>query len=1137
MIVRDSADFIEETLNSVVDLIDTWVIVDTGSLDNTMEVIRSYFATRGIAGTLAERPWVGFAHNRTEALALSRGHGDYAFMVDADDVMVGSPNFTTLTEPGYLVKFGPNPIFWRTALFRLDCDWEFRGVVHEYAVESKGFIPSQLDGDYHFIFRSLGNRSKDPQKFQRDIDVLLADLVTNPDDRRSYFYLGQSYRNLGEPEPARHWYKKCAELPGWNEETFVACLEVAKLEVVLKYPTDHICSSFEKAWRERPTRCEALVELASFHRTEGRWLEGFEAAQRALDIPFPGQDYLFVDFYSYEWRALDEFAICASQLGHHEIALSACNRLLSKNLIPTHERDRVLWNQTYSMMQLGYPNVLRTEFPPNRQEGPTAHLTFTITTSRRLDLFERTIDALILNCLDHHLISRWICIDDGSSISDRHAMQERYPFFEFIFKDDSDQGHANSMNQLLAMVDTEFWFHCEDDWQFVKSGNHISAALDVLKDNEEILQTIFNRNYAEALEDHNLLGGQIVESKDSHFAYRLHSYMDSQSDEFWELFRKTLGGRTNAHWPGFSLMPSVLRRSSLNKVGAFNPGSGHFEREMALALHADGSLISFLDDITMLNIGKMRKDKSESAPANAYQLLGVEQFSTYPQISVRLLPNWCSSGKLVNLWARQFPTNASWKGMRFVSSGEDADFDLVINHPGSNIAPDHSKTLLVHMEPMEGLPLFGQWGDPANDGVLHFHSREFASNFLEWHLDSNFEELITNHPDKSKDFSTVVSGKRLSPGHHLRLDFIHHLEELGVPIDIFGSDNDEKFNNYQGSLPQFAKDAGLFLYRYTLAVENNSEQNYVTEKLVDGILAECLVFYWGCPNISEFIDPDAYIVLPLDNFARAAQIVTESIATNEYEKRLGSIRRAKRAILNDLQLVPEVSRLVRGQLRLSQTPVHLINLERRPDRLRATLNKFTEKSNSQGLENIQLFPAVDGAELVIDEAIQHMFRGSELPLRPAQTACALSHLALWFELMNGDSEWCLILEDDVSPLPHFTSRLRLLLGQIEDKRNTDLVFLGLHYSEEHLYPDSSVQKLIALNTEGVIGGTFGYLISQQAAKILLGVAHTQGIPCGIDTFILQHLDKIRCTEAVPHLLSSPVARRVEQQIDSDIQYE
>jgi glycosyltransferase involved in cell wall biosynthesis len=84
MIVKNEAHVIARCLASARPLVDAWCIVDTGSSDGTQDKVRELMA--GVPGTLHERPWKNFGHNRSEALELARTEGcDYLLFIDADE--------------------------------------------------------------------------------------------------------------------------------------------------------------------------------------------------------------------------------------------------------------------------------------------------------------------------------------------------------------------------------------------------------------------------------------------------------------------------------------------------------------------------------------------------------------------------------------------------------------------------------------------------------------------------------------------------------------------------------------------------------------------------------------------------------------------------------------------------------------------------------------------------------------------------------------------------------------------------------------------------------------------------------------------------------------------------------------------
>ena len=92
--------------------------------------------------------------------------------------------------------------------------------------------------------------------------------------------------------------------------------------------------------------------------------------------------------------------------------------------------------------------------------------------------------------------------------------------------------------------------------------------------------------------------------------------------------------------------------------------------------------------------------------------------------------------------------------------------------------------------------------------------------------------------------------------------------------------------------------------------ENNSEYNYITEKLWEPILAECLCFYWGCPNVSDYINPLAYIQLDMEDFEKLFKIIKDSINNNLWEERLPIIREEKQKILDYYNFFPTLERII-----------------------------------------------------------------------------------------------------------------------------------------------------------------------------------------------------------------------------------
>ena len=89
MIVKNESRVIHRLLESVIPIIDTYCICDTGSTDNTMDLIETFFKERNISGRIIQEPFRDFGYNRSFALkeCEKMEDVDYVLLMDADMVL------------------------------------------------------------------------------------------------------------------------------------------------------------------------------------------------------------------------------------------------------------------------------------------------------------------------------------------------------------------------------------------------------------------------------------------------------------------------------------------------------------------------------------------------------------------------------------------------------------------------------------------------------------------------------------------------------------------------------------------------------------------------------------------------------------------------------------------------------------------------------------------------------------------------------------------------------------------------------------------------------------------------------------------------------------------------------------------
>jgi glycosyltransferase involved in cell wall biosynthesis len=265
MIVRDAADTIGRCLTSAQGLATTATIVDTGSVDDTVERIRSVWPEANVI----ERPWVGMRENRTEAAALARDTADWLLQVDADmtvHIDAELPSWLAADpDPdaqAWMVEVLHRDLSWRMPfLFRGHRDWDYEGPTH--AVLSGPGKRRPLRG---IVIRHHGTFKT--EKFENDIELLTP--LAEAGDPRSTYYLAMALNAVGRRAEAIVMYRKRARMGGYEEEAWHARYQAALLAEDV---TGLIQAYQARPWRHEPLSAAARLVHARGHGEDALFIE------------------------------------------------------------------------------------------------------------------------------------------------------------------------------------------------------------------------------------------------------------------------------------------------------------------------------------------------------------------------------------------------------------------------------------------------------------------------------------------------------------------------------------------------------------------------------------------------------------------------------------------------------------------------------------------------------------------------------------------------------------------------------------------------------------------------------------------------------------------------------------------------
>jgi hypothetical protein len=319
MIVKNESKIITRLFDSVITIIDSYCICDTGSTDDTVQIIRDYFSKKNVPGLIVSEPFKNFCHNRNFALHSALGLSDYILLMDADMTLeINDFNKQCLTSSdSFNILQGNNSFHYQNMrIVRNNGLYSYCGVTHEYINIPANNIMRSFTKHQLFI-KDIGDGGSKSDKFERDIKLLSEGIKDEPTNVRYYFYLANSYYDHGDYKEAIEIYKKRIQLGGWNQEVWYSYYRIGICYKNTGEIAKAICTWMD-GYDYLPHRLEGLCEIITHYRVISKHklaLMFYNLAIAELQKKSNTDSYLFLHKDVYTFKLYYEYTIIASWLG------------------------------------------------------------------------------------------------------------------------------------------------------------------------------------------------------------------------------------------------------------------------------------------------------------------------------------------------------------------------------------------------------------------------------------------------------------------------------------------------------------------------------------------------------------------------------------------------------------------------------------------------------------------------------------------------------------------------------------------------------------------------------------------------------------------------------------------------------
>jgi hypothetical protein len=297
IMVKNGGVQFEQMLKDNLPVIDKWTILDTGSTDETVDIINRILVGKK-DGKLYQEPFINFRDSRNRLLDLAGLDCKYKLMLDDTYVVKGNlreflsevrsdqySNSFTLFITSDDTKYGSNRII------RSDSGLKYVHKIHE-VITDKDNINVIIPENRAFIqdrrFDYMEKRTM--ERKQMDLNFLYEEVDENPNHPRAYYYLAQTYNIIGDFENAYKYFLKRASFTnsGFIQERIDALFEAGRIaNFKLNKPWVECLELYEKCYKVDESRPEALYFIGIHYYLENDYEKAFPYFKKGFEVGFP----------------------------------------------------------------------------------------------------------------------------------------------------------------------------------------------------------------------------------------------------------------------------------------------------------------------------------------------------------------------------------------------------------------------------------------------------------------------------------------------------------------------------------------------------------------------------------------------------------------------------------------------------------------------------------------------------------------------------------------------------------------------------------------------------------------------------------------------------------------------------------